>query len=68
MSCLENVSEDEDTKCPICSEERESETTTFVCKHLYCQKCIVQWYRSCVDEGKEPTCPLCRKVDDKWGT
>ena len=65
---MEESKEAEDRKCPICSEDKESETTTFVCEHSFCQTCIVQWYRNCVAAAREPTCPLCRKIDNVWGS
>ena len=59
---------DHDLVCTICGEIRRAETATFVCDHKFCQECIVFWYRKCVAERRQPTCPLCRKVDDVWGT
>lgn len=58
----------DDDKCLICDEKSDHGTATFVCKHWYCQQCIVKWYKTCKREGREPTCPYCRKVDNIWGT
>jgi len=58
----------EDVNCTICGERRRAETATFVCEHKFCQECIVLWYRKCVTERRHPTCPLCRKVDNIWGS
>jgi hypothetical protein len=53
--------------CSICCLKKEAETKTFVCDHLFCQKCIVSWYVSCVNQHIQPHCPICRKVDNIWG-
>ena len=53
--------------CVICSDKKIAEVRTFVCKHSFCQPCIVEWYRSCIEKRLKPTCPICRKIDDNWG-
>jgi hypothetical protein len=57
----------EENICSICNEVAQSKTATFVCKHIFCQPCIVSWYFTCVNNHREPTCPVCRKVDNIWG-
>lgn len=41
-----------DLECPICL--RESADTLLPCMHVFCDKCIADWY------GKSGTCPVCR--------
>ncbi len=53
--------------CSICSGRKEAETKTFVCNHSFCQQCITSWYFLCVNQGRQPHCPMCRKVDNIWG-
>jgi hypothetical protein len=62
------IVEDYDKICPICVLEKCAPTTTFVCKHEFCQQCIVNWNRECKRNGRPVTCPICRKVDTIWGT
>lgn len=59
---------DYDILCTICGNQKVHTTSTFVCIHTFCQKCLVLWYKKCRTEEREPTCPLCRKVDNIWGT
>lgn len=54
-------------KCIICLEKKRAETCTFVCSHSFCQPCIVEWYKNCVNKKLKPTCPTCRKEDNIWG-
>ena len=62
------MNEENDNICCICSDIRIDETRTFVCEHQFCQVCIVDWYKSCVNREIAPNCPLCRKIDHIWGT
>lgn len=60
--------EEDDDLCPICSDIKMASTTTFVCEHSFCQRCIVGWYQNCVINGQQPSCPMCRKIDNIWGS
>jgi len=62
---MEHVPENDDL-CPICYCEKEAETRTFVCTHIFCQSCLVTWYKNCKAQGLQPVCPLCKKVDNIW--
>jgi hypothetical protein len=62
------MEEKEEEDCPICGFKKEAETTTFVCRHSYCQNCLTKWYFSCVEKNINPHCPICRKHDNIWGT
>lgn len=60
--------EEENDKCSICHYDMEHKTTTFVCNHEFCQFCLTNWYKNCKKENKPVTCPICRKVDNIWGS
>jgi hypothetical protein len=64
---MEEYKDDIDEKCPICSDNLKSPTPTFVCSHVFCQECIVTWYKNCVYNHKPTSCPICRKIDNIWG-
>ncbi len=52
--------------CSICVDTCEHETTTFVCDHIFCQECIVFWYKKCVSSKLCAKCPLCGETDFEW--
>lgn len=54
-----------DEKCSICLDNFRDATQTFVCCHIFCQPCIVNWNFKQVKEEKKVNCPLCRKEDDE---
>jgi hypothetical protein len=59
---------EEEEICIICNDVKKHSTNTFVCIHNFCQECIVKWYRECKSKHLPITCPVCRKVDNIWGT
>ena len=57
-----------DKYCSICNKECKDTTATFVCRHYFCQGCIVSWYRSSISYyNSQPSCPICKLVDHIWG-
>ncbi len=42
--------------CPICLEDYGEDTKRLQCKHLFCTKCINQWFE------KSKSCPVCRNT------
>ena len=52
-------------ECAICVQKMRASTTTFVCRHEFCQTCIVDWNFSCVRAHRMVTCPLCRAPDPR---
>jgi len=49
--------------CPICQEDMVEPIELNLCKHIFCEDCIVMWF------DRERTCPMCRaKVaeDPQW--
>lgn len=60
--------ESKDDICSICNNIKQHKTNTFVCTHSFCQICIVKWYQECKYKELPCTCPICRKIDDIWGT
>lgn len=49
--------------CSICLTNFRDPTKTFVCSHVFCQPCIVNWNFKCVKDKKQVSCPLCRTID-----
>lgn len=33
-----------------------------VCGHMACNTCLDAWYRTCIEQGRQVTCPFCRHV------
>jgi hypothetical protein len=52
-------------KCGICFESLDSKQidvcTELDCDHLYHDKCISQWCKTCIENDSTPNCPQCRK-------
>ena len=66
MSIIEEKEEEEEEEeeiCSICIDDFKDKTKTFVCNHLFCQKCLVDWNASCINKNLVITCPICRKQD-----
>jgi hypothetical protein len=53
---------DETFECSICMEDQcdASEKTTLICKHSFCQSCLVQQMNSAKAKRSQPCCALCR--------
>ncbi|ORX34469.1 hypothetical protein BD324DRAFT_657808 [Kockovaella imperatae] len=51
---------EEDLTCAICSGILVEAHQTNSCGHVSCGSCAVNWLQTQVEEGKEPSCPLCR--------
>jgi len=52
-------------ECGICFESLDSKQidicTELDCSHLYHDKCLSQWCKTCIKDNNAPNCPLCRK-------
>lgn len=59
---LLNIRENE---CCICMDEKQTNMCKLNCSHEFCVDCISQLLDKCLNENKQPTCPLCReKIDE----
>jgi len=59
---LEQILEEADNECPICSEEPMIEHTVTGCWHSACKRCLLDYIAHEVDKGELPKCPSCREV------
>jgi hypothetical protein len=48
--------------CPICFDENipSSKRVTISCNHSYCMPCTIELLKTCQQDQKNATCPLCR--------
>jgi DNA repair protein RAD5 len=59
---LEQIRDEADNECPICSEEPMIEHTVTGCWHSACKKCLQDYISHKTDRGEIPTCFNCRKI------
>ena len=50
--------------CIICMKDELSSYETKKCGHVkdICKECMTDWYKTCLDHGRQFTCPYCRIV------
>ncbi|ELR07237.1 DNA helicase rad5 [Pseudogymnoascus destructans] len=58
---LEQIRDEADNECPICSEEPMIEQTVTGCWHSACKKCLLDYISHQVDKGDAPRCFNCRE-------
>ncbi|KAF8854677.1 putative DNA repair protein rad-5 [Acephala macrosclerotiorum] len=59
---LEQIRDEADNECPICSEEPMIEQTVTGCWHSACKKCLLDYITHQTDKGEVPKCFNCREV------
>ncbi|KAL5347609.1 DNA helicase rad5 [Pseudogymnoascus australis] len=59
---LEQIRDEADNECPICSEEPMIEQTVTGCWHSACKKCLLDYISHQVDKGDSPRCFNCREL------
>ncbi|KAH7342697.1 putative DNA repair protein rad-5 [Rhexocercosporidium sp. MPI-PUGE-AT-0058] len=59
---LEQIRDEADNECPICSEEPMIEQTVTGCWHSACKKCLLDYIAHQTDKGELPRCFNCREV------
>ncbi|KAE8444906.1 DNA repair protein rad5 [Mollisiaceae sp. DMI_Dod_QoI] len=59
---LEQIRDEADNECPICSEEPMIEQTVTGCWHSACKKCLLDYITHQTDKGEVPRCFNCREV------
>ena len=59
---LEQIRDEADDECPICSEEPMIEQTVTGCWHSACKKCLLDYITHQTDKGEIPRCFSCREV------
>ena len=51
-------------ECFVCCSV-DVELTTLRCGHEMCHHCVLNWFKLCVESGREPQCPFrCTQVID----
>ncbi|KAL3423310.1 DNA repair protein RAD5 [Phlyctema vagabunda] len=59
---LEQIRDEADNECPICSEEPMIEQTVTGCWHSACKKCLLDYITHQTDKGELPRCFNCREA------
>ena len=59
---LEQIRDEADNECPICSEEPMIEQTVTGCWHSACKKCLLDYIAHQTDKAEVPRCFNCREV------
>ena len=59
---LEQIRNEQNNECPICSEEPMIEQTVTGCWHSACKKCLLDYISHQTDKGGLPRCFNCRDV------
>lgn len=62
VHALEQIRDEADNECPICSEEPMIEQTVTGCWHSACKKCLLDYISHQSDKGDMPRCFNCREV------
>lgn len=48
-------------ECNVCYEDILNKDPYITkCKHMFCEECIYNWSKACIEQDKGPTCPMCR--------
>ncbi|KAG9233775.1 putative DNA repair protein rad-5 [Amylocarpus encephaloides] len=58
---LEQIRDEAENECPICSEEPMCEQTVTGCWHSACKKCLLDYIKHQTDKGEIPRCFSCRE-------
>ena len=59
---LEQIRDEAENECPICSEEPMIEQTVTGCWHSACKKCLLDYVAHQANKGELPRCFNCREV------
>ncbi|PQE33475.1 hypothetical protein CJF32_00003359 [Rutstroemia sp. NJR-2017a WRK4] len=59
---LEQIRDEAENECPICTEEPMIEQTVTGCWHSACKKCLLDYIKHQTDKGELPRCFSCREV------
>jgi DNA repair protein RAD5 len=59
---LEQIRDEADNECPICSEEPMIEQSVTGCWHSACKKCLLDYINHQTDKNEIPRCFSCREV------
>ena len=59
---LEQIRDEADNECPICSEEPMIEQTVTGCWHSACKKCLLDYITHQTNKGELPRCFNCREI------
>jgi DNA repair protein RAD5 len=58
---LQQIRDEAENECPICSEEPMIEQTVTGCWHSACKKCLLDYIKHQTDKGESPRCFNCRE-------
>ncbi|KIN04281.1 hypothetical protein OIDMADRAFT_102549 [Oidiodendron maius Zn] len=58
---LQQIRDEAENECPICSEEPMIEQTVTGCWHSACKKCLLDYIKHQTDKGEAPRCFNCRE-------
>ncbi|KAA8567876.1 hypothetical protein EYC84_008324 [Monilinia fructicola] len=59
---LEQIRDEAENECPICSEEPMIEQTVTGCWHSACKNCLLDYIKHQTDKGDLPRCFSCREI------
>lgn len=59
---LEQIRDEAENECPICSEEPMIEQSVTGCWHSACKQCLLDYITHQTDKGEEPRCFNCRET------
>ncbi|RFU34366.1 hypothetical protein B7463_g2032, partial [Scytalidium lignicola] len=59
---LEQIRDEAENECPICTEEPMIEQTVTGCWHSACKKCLLDYIKHQQDKGEVPRCFNCREA------
>ncbi|CAG8976199.1 hypothetical protein HYALB_00011130 [Hymenoscyphus albidus] len=59
---LEQIRDEAENECPICSEEEMAEQAVTGCWHSACKKCLLDYIKHQTDKQEIPRCFSCREV------
>ncbi|KAM3083685.1 DNA helicase rad5 [Clarireedia jacksonii] len=59
---LEQIRDEAENECPICTEEPMIEQTVTGCWHSACKKCLLDYIKHQTDKGELPRCFSCREI------
>ncbi|KAF3930754.1 hypothetical protein ABW19_dt0210620 [Dactylella cylindrospora] len=58
---LQQIKEEAENECPICSNEPIEEMTVTACFHMACKKCLLSLIEYAKSKGEKPKCFSCRE-------
>ncbi|RKF78948.1 DNA repair protein rad5 [Golovinomyces cichoracearum] len=61
---LQQIQDDAENECPICSEEPMIERVVTSCWHSTCKKCLLEYMNHQIEKGEKPRCVTCREPLD----